>query len=83
MDQERGKIERYLAHKQVVFSPQAVQRYCHLFGANYLDVDFILQHHPGASFDESLGFFLKFCRLDLTPNPLTREKRKDLSLTSR
>jgi len=83
MDQEQGKIERYLAHKQVAFSPEAVQQYCHFFGANYLDVDFILQHHPGTSFDESLGFFLKFCRLDLTPNPLTREKRKNLSLTSR
>ena len=36
---------------------------------NYLDVDVILERRPGASFDEALSHFLKFCRLDLTPNP--------------
>ena len=37
---------------------------------NYLDVDVILERRPGASFDEALSHFLKFCRLDLTPNPI-------------
>jgi len=71
MDQNEEKIERYLAHKQVSFSRQAVVQYCHLFGANYLDVDFILERRPDADFDEALAYFLKFCQLDLTPNPLS------------
>ena len=72
MDQDEGKIERYLAHKRVAFSHQAVEQYCHFFGANYLDVDFILERRPGVDFDEALAYFLKFCQLDLTPNPLWR-----------
>ena len=69
MDRDEGKIERYLDHKQVSFSRQAVSQYCRLFGANYLDVDLILERRPGAGFDEALAYFLKFCQLDLTPNP--------------
>jgi hypothetical protein len=72
MDRDEGKIERYLAGKGVAFSHQAVLQYCHFFGANYLDVDFILERRPGAGFDEALAFFLKFCQLDLTPNPPRR-----------
>ena len=71
MDQDEEKIERYLGHKQVPFSREAVVQYCQLFGANYLDVDFILERRPGADFDEALAYFLKFCQLDLTPNPLS------------
>ena len=70
MDQDKAKIERYLAWKEVAFSREAVLQYCHLFGANYLDVDFILERRPGNSFDEALAHFLKFCELDLSPNPL-------------
>ena len=70
MDQDEGKIERYLAWKQVGFSRQAVVQYCRLFGANYLDVDFILECRPGGDFDQALAYFLKFCKLDLVPNPL-------------
>ena len=72
MDQDEGKIERYLARKQVSFSRQAVMQYCRLFGANYLDVEFILERWPGADFDEALAYFLKFCQLDLVPGPLSR-----------
>ena len=70
MDQDEGKIERYLVRKQVAFSRQAVLQYCRLFGANYLDVDFILECRPGGDFDQALAYFLKFCQLDLVPNPL-------------
>ena len=68
MDRDERKIERYLAQNQVAFRRQSVQQYCQLFGANYLDVDFILERRPGASFDEALAHFLKFCQLELTPN---------------
>jgi len=71
MDQDEGKIERYLAHKRVAFSHQAVLQYCQLFGANYLDVDFILERRPGVDFDQALAYFLKFYQLNLTPNPLS------------
>ena len=70
MDQDEAKIERYLAQREVVASRQAVLQYCRLFGANYLDVDFILERCPGSTFDEALAHFLKFCELDLSPNPL-------------
>ncbi|MFP6620065.1 MAG: hypothetical protein VB877_12015 [Pirellulaceae bacterium] len=69
MDQDEAKIERYLARKEVGFSREAVLQYCRLFGANYLDVDFILERRPGNNFDEALAHFLKFCELDLTPDP--------------
>ena len=69
MDRDEGKIERYLTRQRVAFSPRSVRKYCQLFGANYLDVDVILERRSGASFDEALSHFLKFCRLDLTPNP--------------
>ncbi|MCP4814224.1 MAG: hypothetical protein GY888_17080 [Planctomycetaceae bacterium] len=70
MDQDEDKIERYLARSKVVTSRQAVRQYCRLFGANYLDVDFILERCPGSTFDEALAHFLKFCELDLSPDPL-------------
>jgi len=68
MDRDEGKIERYLTRRRVAFSPPSVRKYCQLFGANYLDVDFILERHPGASFDQALAYFLKFCQLKLVPN---------------
>ena len=68
MDQDTEKIERYLAHKQVPFSRPAVLQYCRLFGANYLDVEFILERQPEADFDKALAYFIKFCQLKLTPN---------------
>jgi len=70
MDQDEAKIERYLARSKVVASRQAVRQYCRLFGANYLDVDFILERCPGSTFDEALAHFIKFCDLDLSPDPL-------------
>jgi hypothetical protein len=70
MDHDEAKIERYLARKGVAFSRDAVRQYCHLFGANYLDLDFILERRTGCDFDEALGHFVKFCELDLSPNPL-------------
>ena len=71
MDQNTEKIERYLAHKQVSFSRPAVLQYCQLFGANYLDVEFILERQPEADFDKALAYFIKFCQLKLTPNQLS------------
>jgi len=68
MDRDVGKIERYLMRQRVAFSPRSVRKYCQLFGANYLDVDVILERRPGTSFDEALNHFLKFCQLDLIPN---------------
>ncbi len=70
MDQDEAKIERYLVRREVVSSRQAVRQYCRLFGANYLDVDFILERYPGSTFDEALAHFTKFCDLDLSPDPL-------------
>ena len=69
MDRDQAKIERYLTRRQVTFTQQAVVRYCQVFGANYADVDLILEHCPAQNFDAALGYFLKFCRRELSPNP--------------
>ena len=76
MDRDPGQIERYLAQQQVAFGPMSVRKYCQVFGANYLDVDFILERHPGASFDQALAHFLKFCQLKLVPSSTRRRIRR-------
>ena len=67
MDRDEAKIGRYLRRKEVPFSTSSVRVYCRFFGANYVDVDFILERYPDVSFDEALGRFRKFCRLQLMP----------------
>ena len=63
MDRDTEKIARHLESRGIVFTHPAVQLYCRKFGANYRDVDIIMECCPEASFDQSLVRFLKFCRL--------------------
>ena len=69
MDQDTAKIERWLTRQHVPFTRPAVDAYCRQFGANYVDLETIMEFAPGASFDQALGHFTKFCRLHLAPNP--------------
>ena len=53
------------------FSKSLWQPFRRRVGANYVDVEFILERRPGASFDEALAYFLKFCQLDLNPHSIS------------
>lgn len=63
LDRDTDKIARHLESRGIVFSQSAVLLYCRKFGANYRDIDIIMECCPEASFDQSLHRFLKFCRL--------------------
>lgn len=63
LDRDTDKIVRHLEARGIVFSQSAVLLYCRKFGANYRDIDIIMECCPAASFDQSLHRFLKFCRL--------------------
>ena len=69
-DQQPEKIARYLSRCNVEHSAAAVRIFCRQYGASFLDVDCILERHPGRSFDEALQLVQKFDRIDHQPNVL-------------
>lgn len=66
-DRDRGKIQRLLERRGIRFSTAAVEDYCRVFGANYLDIEHILERCPGDDFDQSYAAFRRLCRLRRTP----------------
>ncbi len=62
-DRDREKIVRHLQHQRLRFSRRAVDEYCRLYGANYLDLGHMLERFPGQDFDRAFHQFQKFCRL--------------------
>lgn len=67
-DQSRDKIARFLDQSNVSFSHGAIEQYCQVFGANYLDACHIMERYPGQTFDAALQRFLKFCGMQPEPN---------------
>lgn len=67
MDRDWHKIARHLERRGISYTPQAVQAYCRKYGANYIDLDIIVEHFPGVPFDQALSCFERFCRIDLRP----------------
>lgn len=65
-DDDRDKIGRHLARRNVAASTAAIRAYCRRFGATYTDADLIMERCPGASFDTALFRFLKFDDLALS-----------------
>lgn len=65
-DQDREKVRRHLARRDVTASPAAIGEYCRRFGATYTDADLIMERYPGRSFDAALARFLKFDHLALS-----------------
>ncbi len=53
-DRDRSKISRYLSRLGVSHSAGAVTEFCRLYGSNYVDLDCILERHPGSSLDQAL-----------------------------
>lgn len=67
-DQSRDKIARFLDQSDVSFSRDAIEQYCQVFGANYLDACHIMERYPGQSFDAALQRFFKFCGMQPEPD---------------
>jgi len=60
-DAGTDKIARHLRRRGIAASVQAVEAYVRRFGATYTDLDLVLERSPGASFDQALARFLRFC----------------------
>lgn len=75
LDRDWRKITRFLAAECIEHTPQAVRRYCRRYGANYIDAALILERRPGASFDDALAHFERYCRLELNPELPPRAPR--------
>ncbi len=66
-DLDRGQIARLLARRGIRFSAAAVEDYCRGYGANYLDLEHIMERWPGNDFDRSYAAFRRLCCLRRTP----------------
>jgi len=67
LDWQPHKIVRWLQARGIHHSSAAVNRFCQIFGANYHDAQLILNHYPAANFDQALGQFLRYGRLQYQP----------------
>jgi hypothetical protein len=66
-DRGEEKIARFLHQRELEFSAAAVRHYCRSHGANYLDIQHILERCPDSSFDRSYALFQRLCKLRKTP----------------
>mgnify|MGYP001193105008 CR=1 FL=1 len=67
LDRDWTKIARHLSRRGVPASETAVRAYCRRYGANYVDVEIILERAPEATFDEAFAKFQRLCRIDRRP----------------
>ena len=61
LDAPRIKIERALARRAITASAPAIQHFCSRFGANYTDLQIVLERYPGMDFDQAWRRFLREC----------------------
>ena len=59
-DASAEKIRRYLNKKDISFSSDSILSFCKSYGSNYVDLQCILENHPGKSFDDALKWNQKF-----------------------
>jgi hypothetical protein len=72
-DTNPEKISRYLSYLGLRFSTSAVQRYTRDFGANFTDVNIILERFPSHDFDKALTYYQRYCHHRLTPSLAKQE----------
>jgi hypothetical protein len=65
-DQSAVKLERHLESRGFSFTPVAVRRFVSLYGANYVDLDIILERAKHTNFDRALTYFERYNRIDLS-----------------
>ena len=62
-DASAEKIRRYLSKKDISFSSESILSFCKSYGSNYVDLQCILENHPGKSFDDALQWNRKFNKI--------------------
>jgi hypothetical protein len=64
-DHDCAKIARHLTRHGISHTAAAVAEFCRRHGASYVDLDCILERHPGESLDRALHLSLKLDRLTI------------------
>ena len=59
-DENSEKMKKYLTSKWMSFSQEILEKYMSMLGANYTDVDIILESYEWDSFDEAFQEFFLF-----------------------
>lgn len=62
-DASAEKIRKYLNKKDISFSSESILSFCKSYGSNYVDLQCILENHPGKSFDDALKWNQKFNKI--------------------
>ena len=62
-DASAEKIRRYLNKKDISYSAESILSFCKTYGSNYVDLQCILENHPGKSFDDALKWNQKFNKI--------------------
>ena len=63
LDKDPIKLMRYLERHAVDYDAFAVKDFVRRFGANYTDIDIILEHEHSKDFSTAYRRFLRHCRL--------------------
>lgn len=64
LDRIPAKVERRLDDLGIPYTGDAVAVFCRRFGANYTDLEIVLEYARGPSFDAALDRFLRECRVE-------------------
>jgi energy-coupling factor transporter ATP-binding protein EcfA2 len=64
-DTQTEKLDHYLRHRQIEFSPEALRAFASKYRATYTDLEIILERSPGQSFDQALKSFERFNSLSV------------------
>ena len=63
LDRDHGKVHRALQQRGIQTTDAAVATFVRRYGANYVDLDMILESYRGNNFDRALATFEKFNRV--------------------
>ena len=63
-DRDPAKLGRLLDRRSVSYSPASLWTFTRRYGANYTDLDIILERYPDVGFDEALARFEQFCEIE-------------------
>ena len=64
-DRSAEKLKHYLHQQGVCFSARSVEEFCRLYGANYTDVDIVLERSGGDDFDRAFERFRRSASIEL------------------
>ena len=67
LDRYPKKIFRRLKQRGVAFEDSTVHAFLRRFGANYTDLDLLLERYPELNFDQAWALFNRECAVQLEP----------------